>query len=371
MQEQGSRPGRTTFLVAGIALAALLWSACASGAPATPTKPAAAAGDWAAVEAAAKKEGNLVLYSITDPASMQAVGAAFNQTYPEITFEAVRMSPADALERMKAEAETGQPIVDVNLSGSNQVKFAVRDGLVVTEPLDLPILKDPASQWRYSPTMDPGIYWFQLLTYDFFVNTSLAPPGQEPRGWQDLADPKWKGKIAYYDPRRIGSGWFDLMAIVHDPQLGEPVARGVLENSVLFGDFLEASRKVINGELAVYPGASVPPSLFEEPLRAGRVKFVTPVEGKSVILSGLTVAKTAPHPNAARVFINWYLSPAGQATVAKINAPIRADMESDIEHKRLNGQRVMVAYPLSTQIELDESDRWLKYAADLVTQVGK
>jgi iron(III) transport system substrate-binding protein len=357
--------------VAVMALATLTWSACAVGSTAPAAKPAAVPGDWAGVEAAAKQEGKLVLYSITDPASMQEVGAAFNRTYPEIAFEAVRMTPADALERMKAEAETGQPIADINLSGSNQVKFAVRDGLVVTEPLDLPILKDPASQWRYSPTMDPGIYWFQLLTYDFLVNTSLAPPGQEPTGWKDLADPKWKGKIAYYDPRRIGSGWFDLMAIIHDPQLGEPVARGVLENAVLFGDFLEASRKVISGEFAVYPGASVPPSLFEEPLRAGRIKFVTPVEGKSLILSGLTVPKAAPHPNAARVFINWYLTPPGQATVAKINAPIRADMESEIEHKRLNGQRVMAAYPLSTQIELDESEKWLKYAADLVSQLGK
>jgi iron(III) transport system substrate-binding protein len=353
-----------------VALVALLLAACSGGAAPAP-KNAAAPGDWAAVEAAAKKEGKVVIYSVTDPSSMQEVGAAFNQTYPEITFESVRMSPADSLERMKAEAETGQPIVDLNLSGSNQVKFAVRDDLVVTEPLGLPVLNDQNVQWRHRPDKDPGIYWFQLLVYDFLVNTSLAPPGQEPTGWKDLADPKWKGKIAYYDPRRIGSGWFDLMAIIHDPQLGEPVARAILENSVLFGDFLEASRKVINGELAVYPGASVPPSLFEEPLKAGRVKFVTPVEGKSIILSGMNMAKTAPHPNAAKVFMNWYLSPPGQAMVARINAPIRADMESDIEHKRLSGQRVMAAYPLSTQIELDESETWLKYAADLVREMGK
>lgn len=362
-------PWRTS-LVAVVALASLIASAC-GGAPTPAAKPAATAGDWSAVEAAAKREGKLVVYTITDPASMQDVATAFNRSYPEIELESVRMSPADALERIKAEIETRQPIADINLSGSNQVKFAVRDGLAVTEPLDLPVLKDTTIQWVYSPTKDPGIYWHQLLVYDFLVNTRLAPPGQEPQGWKDLADPKWKGKIAYYDPRRIGSGWFDLMAMVNDPQLGEPVARGVLENAVLFGDFLEASRKVISGEFAVYPGASVPPALFEEPLRAGRVKFVTPVEGKSLILGGMTVTPSAPHPNAARVFVNWFLTRPGQEVVAKINAPIRADVQADIEHKRLAGQKVMAAYPLSTQIELDESAQWLKYAADLVTQVGK
>jgi iron(III) transport system substrate-binding protein len=217
--------------------------------------------------------------------------------------------------------------------------------------------------------MDKGIYWYQLLVYDFLVNTSLA--GDQITGWKDLTDPKWKGKIAYYDPRRIGSGWFDLMAIINDPSLGEEAAKKILDNSVLIGDFLDASRKVINGELAVYPGASVPPSMFEEPLKAGRVKFVTPVEGKSLILSANTIAKTAPHPNAAKVFVNWELTPPGQAIVAKLNAPIRADMESEIEHKRLSGKKVMAAYPLSTKIELDESEKWLKYASDLVASLGK
>src|SRR5262249_38084410 len=125
-------------------------------------------------------------------------------------------------------------------------------------------------------------------------------------------DPKWRGKILADDPRPSGSGQtvFYVTYKKFGPEFQEQMAK---QNLVLGRDLRQDARRVARGEYPIYMAQLF---VFASDLKGLPVKAVVPEEGApyTVITGG--ILRGAPHPNAARVFMNYILEPDTQVLYA-------------------------------------------------------
>jgi iron(III) transport system substrate-binding protein len=276
----------------------------------TPAASAQPAADWDAVIAAAKREGQVVVYSTyVSPTTHQAIGQAFEQKYG-IKVELLQ-GRGEIRERVRIEQASGRYLGDV-LHTAITIAIRARDENQSLQPLGaLPGVArlKPEFARRADPYMAPIF----TINYGFLVNTRLVKPGEEPKGWRDLLDPKWKGKILADDPRAAGGGrvmfhmTYDKFGRAYHEQLAT-------QNLTFARDYQESARRVARGEYPIY----IPFILSEgATLRGLPVNYVVPQEGVTYGSYASTILKNPPHPNAARLLADFYLSDAAQAIYAR------------------------------------------------------
>lgn len=285
------------------------------------------------VEAAARKEGRLVIYAApghADGETQQAIGAHFKDRYG-INIDWTTLSARDISPRVIAEQNTKQYVVDAVMSGiaGNYTELKPR-GLVV------PILAPSSLEkgvWRLDPaTAVPKdrdwLFLFIPLTPGFYINTTLVRPGEEPKSYQDLLNPKWKGKIALQTPGTggTGSGWFRAVYRT----LGLDYMNALAKQVVIMPNVNDPTDAVARGQ---FPVAIAPnPARSTELVKEGApVKFVHPKEGSHLFVLGTSLVANAPHANAAKLFFNWIYSKEGQTLYSKSNKVIslRKDVSQD------------------------------------------
>jgi iron(III) transport system substrate-binding protein len=301
-----------------------------------PTWVASADNPWgpmSEIEKAARKEGKLVVYAApghADGETQRAIGQHFKEKYA-ITIDWTSLSARDISPRVIAEQRTKQYVVDVVMSGiaGNYTELKPRGHVV-------PILAPSSLEkgvWRLDPaTAVPKdrdwLFLFVPLTPGFYVNTNLLKPGEEPKSYQELLNPKWKGKIVLQTPATggTGSGWFRATY----KTLGLDYMRALARQVTLVPNVNDPPDAVARGQ---YPVAIAPnPSRSTELVREGApVKFIHPKEGSHLFVLGTSFVANAPHPNTAKLFFQWFYTKEGQAIYAKGNKviPLRKDVGQD------------------------------------------
>ena len=271
--------------------------------------PAAAqdTAEWNKVIEAAKKEGKVTLYTSTLVAPFHnAVIATFEKKYG-IRVELLDVRASELRERIRTEQTTNRFLGDVLQNGSATTRRQ-RDEGVLQGHGGLPNLRNLRDPFKADDMQVPSY----VLGYGVLVNTNLVKPADEPRSWKDLLEAKWKGKILSDDVRALGGGHVMFFAL-HDK-----VGRDYLEK--LAGQSLLFSRDIGNDERRVARG-EVPlriPQLFSNYtlMKGLPVKLAIPEEGAPYIQFDLSILRNAPHPNAARLMIDHYLSPEAQLIYA-------------------------------------------------------
>ena len=276
------------------------------------TNPAEA--DWAKVVSAAQREGQLTIYS--DRAggdTWKDMVGVFTSRYG-IKVQGIAARGAELLERMKVEQRTGQAVADLVIGGPTSAVAVSKEGFTASL-LDLPEVRQQGI-WMSSPAYDPqALVLFFSITPPFFpvVNTKLVKPDDEPRTWQDLLQPRWKGQILMDDPSVTGGGniWtgLSLEYKIFDMAYLEKLAR---QDVVLTRNYTEAFTMIGTGERAM---------ALAQPLHQTFVSFVVkgaPLKAVDIKDGGVTSAyvvnmpKKPAHLNAARLFANWLLTEEGQ-----------------------------------------------------------
>jgi iron(III) transport system substrate-binding protein len=292
-------------------------------APTTP--PASTAGwqaEWDKALAAAKQEGKVTVIGGPGDTYREALVAAFEKSYPAIKVEYTGASPRDFAAKLTAERQASKYLVDVVLGGTNTGNSLKNQGTF--DPLrSAPISPDVMDDKNWLGGFAQGFQDKEgQFTYSFEgigratidVNREFLK-ASEPKGVEELSDPKWKGKIAINDPRTPGpgssTGGFLLLTF------GEEWYAQFLANSVPTRDSRQLAEWLVRGVYALSCGTD--PAVVEKFAKEGlgqQIEALGPkLKGGTRVEYGAGstyLVNKAPHPNAARLYLNWLLSKDGQ-----------------------------------------------------------
>ena len=173
------------------------------------------------------------------------------------------------------------------------------------------------------------------MTPSIYYNTQLVKP-QEVRSYNDLLDPKWKGRIGLRDPRVPGGG-LAMWAFLLDMKGEEYIRKLAQQEMFVSRNARQIADALAKGNLALTIGVGYRD--FDAFLDANLpVKHLPTLKEGSYVSGGngiVGILKNAPHPNAAKVFFNWLLSREGQELHGKTaQQPTR---RLDVDTKGLDG----------------------------------
>ncbi|HEU5197799.1 MAG TPA: extracellular solute-binding protein, partial [Methylomirabilota bacterium] len=164
-------------------------------------RAAAQSDDWKKVVDGARKEGKVVMYSgaVGNPMSPK-IAAAFEAKYG-VRLELLEARASELRERVRTEQASGRVLGDVSHNGSTTTSLQIAEG--VFQPYGaLPNAARPVAPFKADALRVP-IY---VITWGMLVNTEMVKPAEEPKSWQDLLAPRWKGQILADDVRALGGG---------------------------------------------------------------------------------------------------------------------------------------------------------------------
>jgi iron(III) transport system substrate-binding protein len=323
---------------------------------------------WEETLAAAKKEGKVVVVGSPDPVMRNEIIPAFQKRYGIAVEYLATGSSSQTAGRIRTERSSGIYSVDVFMSGlGTTVNVLFPEKMI--DPLKplllLPEVTDDRNWKRGKPWfIDPDGEYIMMLFANvdshFYINTAYVKPG-EIRSAKDLLDPKWKGKISTEDPtasgtgantaghflRELGPEFTKKLYLEHDVgtsrdrrQLTDWLARGIYPICLTcrtddIRDLLKDGFKIVE----VFELSDLKSRLNSSP-------FI------------LSYANKAPHPNAARVFINWL---AGREALQIYSRGYESpSLRTDLDESFLNPEtipRSSIAYVDNTEFKWIATER--------------
>ena len=279
---------------------------------------------WDGVVTAARKEGRVVLYSaFVGLAAHQDLKKEFEAAYG-ISVDVLEARASEVRERIRIEQAAGRFVADVSENGRTTTTLQVEQDHVFDPHGPLPSLSHLKPEFTADDIKLPVF----AIVYGILANAQLVKPGDEPKSWLDLADPRWKGKILSDDFRALGGG--GVLFFVLQEQFGRDFQEKLAKQDLKFSREIPANeRRIARGEYPLY----LPVSLTSVPeLKGLPVRFIAPKEGLPYVGYDLALLKKAPHPNAARLLMEYYLGKKMQQGFAGLGLlPVRADTPDQID----------------------------------------
>ncbi|MBI1245612.1 MAG: extracellular solute-binding protein [Alphaproteobacteria bacterium] len=311
------------------------------------------------LEAAAKKEGNVVYYTSIDVKVAEDLAKAFEKRYPGIKVHVERNGAERQFSKIGQEYSSKIYNVDtVNSSDASHFIYWKREGwLAAALPEEVMKLYPKGSydpQGFYAPMRAS----LSVIAY----NTKLVSAADAPKSFKDLLDPKWKGKLVKAHPgysgtiltatfqtsRDLGWAFFEKLA-------GQQVMQ--VQSST------EPPRKVVAGERAVMVDGNEY-NVFLEKQKGAPIEVVYATEGSPLVVGPSGVMKFAKNPNAARLFHAWTFSLEAQQ-IAVDDGGLRSfhpGVKEPAGRKPLKDIKLMKEDPISVDKQVEElKSRYLRY----------
>jgi ABC-type Fe3+ transport system substrate-binding protein len=326
--------------------------------------------EWKKIVEAAKKEGKIVAGGPPTAVLRQKYKETFEKKFG-LELELVSAPGPQNAGRAAAEFKAGVRYFDVLHGGSGTLEPLMNENMLAlfSEYMILEEVKDPRQWWgghlwEDNVKTNRFIYSF---TADFsappFYNAELLKP-TDIASYDDLLNPKWKGKIGFFEPRIPSAGqglWGFLMKIKGKEFLqklaeqslfisrdGKQLADGLAKATVVIG--LGLSQRFvdpfINAGLPIKPLMSIKEGL-----------------GGSNGFGTVAVMKNAPHPNATKVYVNWLLGKEGQDLYSR--ALTQGTRRLDVDTKWLAKFNTPAAKDVTTP---EEFEKVRFYGEDIITE---
>lgn len=269
---------------------------------------------------AAQKEGKLTLYTGSEESIVAELGKAFQALYG-IQLEYQRLNSSEIAMRYTAEAQAGKTVADLILTGDHEIfeTFTNKGWIGKPDPATIPGL--PAWPSAYKDAFSTIV---SVIPYSIAINTDLVK--ETPKDWKFLADPSLKGAFVTLDVKRVNlvaiAAW-DLMLKLY----GEDFLRKIGQQQLRLVDSQPSeAQQVASGAAKVYFPASA--TQAQAMIAQGApIKTVLPAGLPCTgVMSQVAMSAHAPHPNAARLFLSFLMSAAGQkilnvVAASPVNAP--------------------------------------------------
>ena len=270
----------------------------------SPAAQAQAQVDQALIDAA-RKEGKGSFYAVTDPTIIQGFTAKFKEKYG-IELEITRLISGALGQRLTTEFDSGNPVADLVFDTDKLLQESLAAKGMFAELGNIPGLDAyPAS------TNNAYSIVVSHIPYSLVWNKNLIK--DPPKGWQDLSDPKWKGKLMFIDPKVGGSPaqWHILMRETY----GDEFIRALGQNGTMAPSVVPGLQQIAAGAKGVYA-----PAIHQ--VVVGLLSKDAPIEEifpQPTISSdtSMLIMKKAPHPNIARLLAAFTLSVEGQSILNK------------------------------------------------------
>jgi len=281
---------------------------------------------WERTLAAAKKEGRLNFY--VGRYGTEPLLNEFRKEFPEIQLITVNGTGNSLGTRIIAEMRAGKPVADLFSGGANtnfEVLYqgkaldSIKSTLILPEVLD-------ESKWyegrhRYTDPEQRHIFVYiaNPSSSGFYYNTNLVSP-KEFKSYWDLVTPKWKGRYVSQDPTSTGLGG-GLQFMYYHPELGPEFMKRLFgDMQPVFGrDRRQITDWLAQGRYLLCVGCRESTKAKNQGLPVDELDNVDWKEGLELTTGGgsMSLIKGGPNPNAAKLFINWFLSRRGQIALQK------------------------------------------------------
>jgi iron(III) transport system substrate-binding protein len=285
---------------------------------AVPNRTRAATGN-PALSADARAEGTLTWYTAqVDAQTAETLGRAFTQSNPGVNVGVIRTTGQVAYQRLLMDIKNHIPQCDV---------------FSTTDISHMPILKERHELAEYTPAnaiallpafkalSDPGFsYITNAARYFLIYNKDRVKPEDVPRAWTDLLDPKWKGRVATGHPAFSGctGTWALGVTKVHGWDFFERLAKN---NPRIGRSAVDPMTLITAGECLVGVGSAN--NAYASVDKGNPIGIVHPSDGLVLCVTPSAIPIHAPHPNAAKLFMEWLLSPEyARAITADGSEPI-------------------------------------------------
>ncbi len=316
----------------------------------------------------AKKEGKLRLFSTIDPPQAEVLFRPFKERYPFIAMEYSRASHEDRAIRTLVAFKNKRFVTDI-LTGLGGSFFMYKEEGALEDMRNIPNLKN-----NPEGTFDPEGLWvgMHLRYWCMAYNTKLVKKEALPKRWEDLlTNPLWRnGNLALGNRPQ-------LWALVVWKVKGEKWAKDFLTK--LFTEVKpQLRREGMNAMLELTAAgefyANVPAAeyrVYQKTLDGAPVSYTCP-EPVPAAVSEMGILKGAPNINAARLFINWFLSKEGQ--IAQYLSDFAPPVHKDLRRKeflpfadQILGKQAGFRDPA---IELEVQPKLLEFWDDLWLRSG-
>lgn len=292
--------------------------------------PAGYPADYAKVIADAKKEGKVVIYTSTDSKQAQALIDGFKAAYPGVAVEVNDLGTNGTYNRVLSEGAAKQVGSDIVWTSAMDLQMVlVEKGLA--DAYKSPEAKNLPSWAHYKDTL----YGTTIEPSAILYNKKLFPADWVPSSRAGLIKvlkdnkEKLKGKVATFDPEKSGTGFFFSTAdLRHTKDFWDLVSAFGAADGKVYGSSGAMKEKVVSGEhvMAFNVIGSYALEWAKENPNLG-VAFQK--EYTSAFSRVANISKGAPHPNAARLFLDFMLSDKGQKALSERAVPsIRGDLAS-------------------------------------------
>ena len=301
----------------------------------------ARAQDQALLEAA-RKEGTLTWYvAQVDAEKAERMGKAFTEEHPGVRVAVIRTTGQVAYQRLSLDIKNRTPQCDV---------------FSTTDISHMQVLKEKNELTNYSPPnaaglvpafaalSDPGwSYVTNASRYFILYNTDKIKPEDAPKAWTDLLNPKYKGRVSTGHPAFSGctGSWALSLKKVYGWEFFEKLAR----NSPRIGrSAVDPVTLMSAGESLIGPSSAN--TAYQAMDKGNPVAIVHPSDGLVLCVTPSAIPANPPHPNAARLFMNWLLGPTfSRLMTADGTEPIRVDVPPRPGVPPLSTQKVIPLTP--------------------------
>jgi iron(III) transport system substrate-binding protein len=344
---------RTLFVTGLSAVVAFIPAAAAAQ-----VKPDASAADVALYAGAdrlqklidgAKKEGELTIYTSAQADDLGALASAYEKKYG-VKVSMWRASSEKVLQRAIAEARAGRHTMDIAETNGPEMESMHRENI-------LQLVKSPHHADLIPQALRPHGEWVgtRLNVFVQAYNTKAVRKEDLPRRWEDLLDPKWKGKLGI---EQEDSDWLAGMLGEIGEATGARLFKEIVAKngiSVRKGHTLLA-QLVVSGEI---PLALTVYNYKAEQLRAKGAPIGWFAIGNAIARpNGVGVARAAPHPHAAVLFYDFEISEEGQKILAKRDfVPTSRKVDTPLN-------KLPMIF-VDARVTLDEYDKWTKLYEEL------
>jgi len=279
----------------------------------------------------AKKEGEVTWYTAhSNDTTAQALGRDFEAAFPGIKANVVRTTAQVAYQRLTQEQRANAMQVDVFSSTDigHYVVLKEKNLLEKYQPDNASKLIDVYK--NYDPDGFFTVTSAGLIGIAY--NTEKLKQADAPKNWPDLLDPKWKDKIALGHPGF--SGYVGTWVVTLKKLYGWDFFEKLAKNNPQIGRSINDTVTMLNAGERLVAGSGPNGTAMESAAKGNPLAMIYPVDGTVLIIAPTGIPKGVKHPNAAKLFVEYLLTPeASQIWVEHFNESMRPEV------KPLNGAK--------------------------------